>query len=365
MNHSHLEELLSAYADGELPRTQREFVDGHVTGCAVCRATLADHTWERSQLMSLRSTPVPSDLKQAAMSKIEAAQTLKRLLPVSLSPALSRPALLVAGAIVVVIAALVLDLSGTGRDGPIAEAEAATAALRSYRAVESVTITKYGDTFEKATQVEVSAPDRFRVKATEKDGRVVEFIGIGDEQYVRGAGKEYAYVHDVAAKVGGFLDMVIGPNRVYDLGGLASNKSVALEIVGSLLDLEQLPDEMIDGISTLRYRGKMDWGKIGWETKKKRGDPDSPSYAELWIDKDEYTIRQAKVVIHILVEDPEYQEATRIGFTAVVKYFDFNEPIEIRPPVTASGALEPEWSLVENGRPYQKNKAGPANLEKK
>ena len=33
-----LEELLSAYADGELPRAQREFVEEHLDSCSQCQA---------------------------------------------------------------------------------------------------------------------------------------------------------------------------------------------------------------------------------------------------------------------------------------------------------------------------------------
>ena len=81
MKHSDLQDLLSAYADGELARTQREFVERHAADCSLCQAMLADYKRDRLQLASLRSTPIPSDLKQAAMSKIRAAQALNRLFP--------------------------------------------------------------------------------------------------------------------------------------------------------------------------------------------------------------------------------------------------------------------------------------------
>ncbi len=100
---------------------------------------LADYKRDRHQLASLRSTPIPSDLKQAAMSKIKAAQALNRLFPRLVSPALVRPALIVASVLIAVIAIGILQLSGAGT---IEKAEAATAALRSYRAIESVTVTK-------------------------------------------------------------------------------------------------------------------------------------------------------------------------------------------------------------------------------
>ena len=248
MKHSDLQDLLSAYADGELARTQREFVERHAADCSLCQAMLADYKRDRLQLASLRSTPIPSDLKQAAMSKIGAAQALNRLFPRLVSPALVRPALIVASVLVAVIAIGILQLSGAGT---IEKAEAATAALRSYRAIESVTVTKYGEIFQSEMEIEYSAPDRFRVIVGEPDD-AVEFIGIGDDRYVRGESRKSAYIH-VRAGVGKFLDEISGEAKSDDTTGLAMSKENTLEILGSLLDLEQLPDDMIDGHDTLRY----------------------------------------------------------------------------------------------------------------
>ena len=248
MKHSDLQDLLSAYADGELARTQREFVERHAADCSLCQAMLADYKRDRHQLASLRSTPIPSDLKQAAMSKIRAAQALNRLFPRLVSPALVRPALIVASVLIAVIAIGILQMSGAGT---IEKAEAATAALRSYRAIESVTVTKYGEIFQSEMEIEYSAPDRFRVIVSEPDD-AVEFIGIGDGRYVRGDSRKSAYIH-VRAGVGKFLDEISGEAKSDDTTGLAMSKENTLEILGSLLDLEQLPDDMIDGHDTLRY----------------------------------------------------------------------------------------------------------------
>jgi len=72
MNCKDLEELLSAYADGELSRTQREFIEEHLSGCADCREILAEFEAAGRQLSSLRETPVASDIKTATLSKIKA-----------------------------------------------------------------------------------------------------------------------------------------------------------------------------------------------------------------------------------------------------------------------------------------------------
>ena len=72
MKCSDIEELISAYANGELSRMQREFVEEHLPMCANCRATLADYAAVRHHLISLRVTPVFADVREGTMSKIRA-----------------------------------------------------------------------------------------------------------------------------------------------------------------------------------------------------------------------------------------------------------------------------------------------------
>ena len=64
MRCSDIEELLSAYADDELPFTQKDFVEEHLAACADCRATLEDYRLIRRQLTSLRETPAPAKQRQ-------------------------------------------------------------------------------------------------------------------------------------------------------------------------------------------------------------------------------------------------------------------------------------------------------------
>ncbi len=71
MNCRDLEELLSAYADGELSRTQREFIEEHLSGCASCRETLAEFEMVGRQLSSLRETPASPDISKSTLSKIK------------------------------------------------------------------------------------------------------------------------------------------------------------------------------------------------------------------------------------------------------------------------------------------------------
>jgi outer membrane lipoprotein-sorting protein len=76
MNCRDLEELLSAYADGELSRTQREFVEEHLSGCADCRATLAEFEAAGRKLASLRETPASPDISKSTLSKIKTTKAL-------------------------------------------------------------------------------------------------------------------------------------------------------------------------------------------------------------------------------------------------------------------------------------------------
>ena len=62
---------------------------------------------------------------------------------------------------------------------------------------------------------------------------------------------------------------------------------------------------------------------------------------ELWIGKDDYLIRQLK---HDMYSSAEGAEQAEWATTSLVqKYYDFNEPITIESPETASGELAPGW----------------------
>jgi len=73
-----LKELLSAYADGELSRTQREFVEEHLAGCVDCRATLDSYRMVNQKITSLNETAAFPDLKYAIMSTIKTENNKKQ-----------------------------------------------------------------------------------------------------------------------------------------------------------------------------------------------------------------------------------------------------------------------------------------------
>jgi hypothetical protein len=346
MNCRDLKELLSAYADGELVGTQRDFIEEHLAGCADCQALLADYTKTREQLLSLRATPPMPDIKEATMFKIkllEAPVKLRRWL---------RPALVAIPIIIILSIVLPLHLSGSfsGYRGVFAKAYAATEGLTSYR------LTTNGYFKEREADelvhcwycnLEYVNPDRYHLIAGYPEGYLEEFRKettiIGDQIYTWSTSS----VPDVE-----------------ELEQYTPTKEQTLELLGMLIDIEELADENIDGTDCYHYRGVVDiekwlaWGRPERERRFKAMIERSGLHFDLeqmvktaedtwrtremtydfWIGKDDYLIRQWKHVIQ-----PLGQYHT---FVTIINYYDFNEPIVIEPPLTESGELLEGWKVT-------------------
>jgi hypothetical protein len=348
MNCKDLEELLSAYADGELVGTQRDFIEEHLAGCADCRALLADYTKTREQLLSLRAIPAIPDIKQATMSKIKMANApakLRRWL---------RPALVAASIIIILAIVLPLQLSGSPDDfsSVIAKAYAATEKLESYR----LTYNEYHKKQEAGELVhswycnlEYVNPDRYH-----------SVVGY-PEEYQKGFRKERTIIGDQVYTWGASS----APN-MEALGQFTPTKEQTLELLTMLIDMETMPDETMDGVDCYHYKGKVDIEKLlAWERPAREQrfkdalerypDPGifdleemikkaedmwrrSEIAYEFWIGKDDYLIRQWKQVIQPLLQCHTY--------VTIINYYDFNEPIVIEPPLTESGELLEGWRVT-------------------
>ena len=364
MNHTEFEELLSAYANDELARTQREFVEEHLSGCPECRAQLTEFAWVRSTVSLLATVPAESDIKERTMASIRAIGPqqagvysahvrgdfwarlgLYRLL---------RPALVMAAIAAVVIIPLVLQLSGAGTGGLIAKAYAATAALQSYRMSGTTAQVFKGVASETTFEYEFAAPDRYHVSMV-ADGELQEFIIIGDRQYTRVSGGQPSR---------NVVEIVIdGGFNVYN--PIPSGEGT-LQLLDSLTDLKELSEEEIDGVETLHYQGRVDVDRI-MDEQAAALDPQSPVYretvefldlqrsiridVELWISKEDYTIQQMKLDGQSPTTGSGGKQIGSSSHSTMVRYFDLNAPIEIEPPLTASGELVPGWNLVGSGPP--------------
>ena len=129
MTCSDLKELLSAYADGELAETQRDFVEGHLRDCGDCQATLADYRQVGQRVSSLRATGIQPEIEEGTMSRIRRDRVFEG------SRRWLRPVLVAAPVAVVAVAVLLLSLSGAFQSvaSVFAEAHAAAGELASYR----------------------------------------------------------------------------------------------------------------------------------------------------------------------------------------------------------------------------------------
>ena len=359
MNCRDLEELLSAYADGELVGTQRDFIEEHLAGCADCRALLADYTEVRRQLLSLRATPAIPDIKQATMLKIKMAEApakLRRWL---------RPALVGVPIIAILATVLPLYLSGSflSPASVIAKAYAAIESLTSYRTVsdEYMKQQKADElVYSWHSEFEYAGPDRYHLmkqtpEAPEGYPYNIEYfnetIVIGDQRYSRG---DFSY-----------------PLTWEMVAEAIPTKERTLEQLNLLIDIETMPDETMDGVDCYHYRGTVDLEKwLDWIRPKLERvlewilkdmierypdfdfDPEemmkTTEYMllntyeetnEFWIGKDDYLIRRWKHVMQSLFDLHEVG-VFYLGISTY-KYYDFNEPIVIEPPLTESGELLP------------------------
>jgi hypothetical protein len=328
-----LEELLSAYADGELPRTQREFVKEHLAGCRHCQATLADYMKVRQQLTSLRVVPTMPDIKGSTMSKIKDMHNrqVRRWM---------RPALAAIPVVIILIVLLVLQPWSSFPGGIMAEACATTEGLLSYRESSSFVSTHNGETTTWDSEVEYAAPHRYRGKFT-LDIATFEVINIGDKEYVWG------------------VDNTTDSLQVVSMYVWPPSKEDTLSLLDLLTKIEKLPDERIEGEDCFHLRAEVDMER--WAEKAKAAiDSTVPGYEEIvefigeqaaateevvevWIGKDDYLIRQIKRNGQVLASDGRLDT-----YSYVEVYYDFNEPIEIEPPLDADGKLLPGWQLVEN-----------------
>ena len=281
------------------------------------------------------------------MARIEAIGTNNWTLP-----RFMRPALVVTSLAAVVVALFVGFLSGPSPTGTIGQAYAATTELQSYRM--SGSSVPLGGTPEVVFDWEFVAPDSYHGTMS-TDGLFQEFILVGDEQYIRDSAD--------ATPSG---SVVIVTDSMYSP---VPSREGTLRFLDSLIGVEQLPDDQIEGVDTSHYVGIVDLDAI-LDEQLVSLDPESLGYletlafvelqrtakisVELWIGYKASRIQQMSLDVQfpIISTGPEGAEQQgSSGFSTVVKYSDFNSDIEIKRPVTVSGELSEGWKLADNEPP--------------
>jgi hypothetical protein len=250
---------------------------------------------------------------------------------------------LIIGAIGLYVVAVVgcgakLDLSEV-----TTKAITATMEVQSYHMSAVDTYTVDGETGESTYESEFVAPDRYHERlSSECNGSEcnwLEVISIGNQSYIRGSDipqwcQSPCQYDDPSS--GGIVMAEGTPIRLEEqLGPL-----------NWLVDLKQLPEEMIDGADCWHYRGKFDMDSyvdMLQERAKEGEDGQIPEQVfdqmrratrncEFWAEKESYLIRQLKSEEHLMVVDPDTGEEKPSTRSTIIQLYDFNEPISIELP---------------------------------
>ena len=233
-------------------------------------------------------------------------------------------------------------------DPQTAADRAAGAALdiKSFRMSISQTGAYNENTFQVDFSSEFVSPDSYHVKMTE-GSTVREYTVIGNKVYVKDRSASDTVIFSLTRSFSTML-----------------NQEMSLELFDQLTDIQTLPQERIEGVNCFHYQGRMDIEKQIAELKRsvteyhEQMGKDPPSEEEmedmvaqnreishqvdLWIGEDDYILRQIKQSIH----GPD-SNVGRIDTDYIQKYYDFNQPINIEPPLDVSGQILPGWEIVD------------------
>jgi negative regulator of sigma E activity len=335
-----LKELISAYVDNELLQTQRDFVEEHITHCRDCQMTFAEYTRISHQMSSLRLTPSLPDIKEGIMSKIRMENVLSKprkwLRPVLIAT----PVVLI---LAILLPILLLNTALTP-EKVLARAQAALTSVQSYRTIDKAydydpsTKDMSIQIYQAEAETDVTGGHFHFKKSGLSSGYFNEQIVVGQQVYVQGDFSATLTVAEIQAKI--------------------PSAKITQERLDMLVKIEALPDENIDGVACFHYRGTVDTEKFIQLQKEfwKRTFKESPLLDiidhldeiwrarkvtwEFWVGKDDYIIRQWKELITDVMG-----EINDSSITEIIKYYDFNAPISIEPPLDAAGNLLPGWSI--------------------
>ncbi|MDY6912376.1 MAG: hypothetical protein SVM79_08485 [Chloroflexota bacterium] len=222
----------------------------------------------------------------------------------------------------------------------LARANTAMSELQSYRS-ETVALYETDEgPREHVSTKEFVAPDRFHFRSTSDDRWPAEVIIIGDQASARS--ERVWSSHSSPWRRSG---------ESYQENGVVTSSSVAmrndLHFLNSLIDLEKLADEEIDGANCYHYRGNADMDAVAKSAKDEMAKlgRELPGFEEslemmrrteitvdLFIGKDDYLIRRQESNTRRPYRDPDGTEKwTAESMTK--RYYDFNAPIGIEPPL--------------------------------
>jgi hypothetical protein len=230
---------------------------------------------------------------------------------------------------------LTMALSACGSGSDLQEvtrkAVVATTAAQSYRQTATTSQRSGADTVTLYAEGEYSAPDRYRVKARQDSGSWHECIQIGDQSYVLTAGDAH------------------WPAGEWKESCVVLPIAEELEVLNYLVDFEVLPEQQMGGVDCIHYRASVDFEALAAKWKAKAGYTVPPGVlnltegqtmeVELWVGEDDYLVRQMKTEGHLAEYDAVTGQEEWVSQNSITRFYDFNEPIAIEPPVPEPSGL--------------------------
>jgi hypothetical protein len=324
-----IEELLSAYANGELARTRKEFVEAHISACPNCRTKLQDYADVRNHLMSLRETPSFANIKGTTMLVVKEIHVKKTAFN------WLRPVLIGTPIIGVLIALIMLQPwnSTLSPQVVLAQTRDATASLQSYRiSLEGITKGSNQEEFVIKAIIEFADPDRIHVEQTE--GADLEEIFIGNKQYFRNTYPS------------------IGSRIAANLYSSMLSREYTLSLLDSLKDIRKLPEETFDGTICLHYKGTFDYEQQlieSWRSQEETGLIISDETKEQMLQEVRY-MPSPEIELRIgkndrLVRQMNWNLSSDGGEVKLdFRFYDFNQPVIIEAPLDSEGNLLTGWT---------------------
>jgi hypothetical protein len=337
---------LSAYANSELSQIETDMVEQHLTGCQECRATLDAYRTIRQKVSALQNGPTKSEIKEAVMAKIREKGTGEKKRVKWL-----KPALVAIPVVAAIIAGLMLWQPwgiGGGYGGFISRVKAAANGLQYYKAHTVHEVSQGYNANTIYYEVAFAAPDRYRIEARDNT-RSGGTVHIGGKVYSWG---EQPIIPQI--KMTGLSGTTVSSIGI-------PTKNEMLQMIDSLKDMKQFPDEAIDGVVCLHYRGDI-VSNESYDNDLDKLNQNDPSYSvmkelfekmdnwlrsqkievEIWIGKGDYLPRKERYYAYIPPYTPQDEAYT---LTRTTEYYDFNVAVEIEPPLDAEANFTPGSSL--------------------
>ena len=358
MNCKDIQDILPLYAKGNLSEQEKQTVARHLSDCSECREMLNEHT-KINSLITSHLSPEMDTIERETMAKIHTHRLFnnKKIL---------RPAIAALTAIVLVatFAGLYFSNIFVSPEAVLAKAYTTTENLRSFRMMddEYVQWTETSEPFYSwHSEIDYAGDGRLHAIKYAPDGTLTayshETVVIGNTVYSTGN-----------------VSRPLTPEQLEEVAPSEQNSLKALKV---LSNIEVLPDEMVDGVDCYHYTGQVDiekWLDAGRADLIKLGERINANNAQgvtididqwlksvedfwhtrkltydFWISKDDYRVRRWKSVD----ETPPGQSlepGIAYRSSAVFTYYDFNEKIDVEPPLDSSGALLPGWTVQTIGQ---------------